>query len=242
MNTKQKTIFISDLHLQAAETANTAAFFSLLQECLQQRVDALYILGDLFEAWIGDDDNSAYNSEIIAAFKAATSQGLTIYFLHGNRDFLIGSKFLGESGCQLIEDEKVIYLYGQRVLLMHGDTLCTEDEAYLKSRKWMRKIWVQKIFLSLPLCLRRYIAAKMRKASGKHMQSLTENMMDVSQSEVISVMQKHKVSYLIHGHTHKPRVHNIEQNNLTRIVLSAWHGHGAACAWDETGHFELIEL
>jgi UDP-2,3-diacylglucosamine hydrolase len=236
----RKTFFISDLHLQAAETANTKAFLRLLQTCNQQHVDALYILGDLFEAWIGDDDNNEYNSEIISALKAATSHGLNIYFLHGNRDFLIGEKFLKNTGCQLLEDETVISLYGQSVLLMHGDTLCTDDEQYLKSRKWMRKSWVQKIFLALPLSLRQRVAAKMRNASSKHMQSLSGYMMDVSQNEVKRIMQKHHVTYLIHGHTHKPHIHKIDAD--TRIVLAAWHGRSDVCVWDETGHFELTEL
>lgn len=243
MNQLQKTVFISDLHLEATQPANTSAFLNLLQTCQQQRVDALYILGDLFEVWIGDDDNSAYNLEIISALKSATDHGLKIYFLHGNRDFLIGKKFMQKTGCKLIDDETVISVYGQRVLLMHGDVLCTDDTEYLKSRKWMRKWWLQKLFMLLPLSKRKKIAAKMRDASSDHMRTLTESMMDVSQNAVKAVMQKHHVAYLIHGHTHKPNIHrfNVLDSAATRMVLAAWHGNSLVCVWDETGKFALTE-
>jgi UDP-2,3-diacylglucosamine hydrolase len=237
-----KTLFISDLHLQQKEPAITKAFLALLAN--HAGVDALYILGDLFEAWIGDDDDSPFHFEIMAAMSAATSRGLKIYFIHGNRDFLLGKRFFQQTGCELLADETVINLYGTNVLMMHGDTLCTRDEAYLQSRKYMRHPIIQSIFLWLRLSLRRKIAEKMRAKSSMHMQSLSAEMMDVTQEEVENRMSQHRVQYLIHGHTHKPDMHIFNLNGLeaTRIVLAAWHHHGSAFVWDDQGNKNLINI
>jgi UDP-2,3-diacylglucosamine hydrolase len=236
----RKTLFISDLHLQVAEPSITAAFLAFF--AANQDADAIYILGDLFEAWIGDDDDSPYHRDIIATLKTATSKGLKVYFMHGNRDFLVGKQFLQASGCFFLPDESIVDLYGVKVLLMHGDLLCTHDRQYLTSRKYMRHPLIQKIFLFLPLSIRRKIAAKMRSNSYQHMKSLTSEMMDVAQQEVENKMREHYVAYLIHGHTHRPNIHTFDLNNTvaTRIVLAAWHDHGSALVWDETGKKELI--
>ena len=238
----KKILFISDLHLQASQPQATHAFLGLLKD--HQDVEALYILGDFFEAWIGDDDKNDYHQSIIDAMKAATKSGLNIYFLHGNRDFLIGKKFLQETGARFLPDETVVNLYGTPTLLMHGDTLCTLDYAYLRSRKFMRNPLVQKIFLCLPIAWRRKIADKMRADSNKHIKMLTDEMMDVTQEAVENKMREHHVQVLIHGHTHRPDMHRfvLENKPATRIVLAAWHDRGSVLVWDEAGNYSFITL
>ena len=157
MSGLRKTLFVSDLHLDESQPEITTQFLQLLHQ-LQPSVDALYILGDLFESWIGDDYEVPHYQQIITALKSVTARGTPIYFLYGNRDFLIGKKFLRETGCQLLPDETKIFLYGQPVLLMHGDTLCTKDIAYMKARKKMRNRYLQTLFLLLPLSVRINIA------------------------------------------------------------------------------------
>ena len=237
----RKTLFISDLHLEENRPDITAQFSQLLRNC-DSSVDALYILGDLFEAWIGDDEDTPFHREIIHALKSATQKGLPIYFMYGNRDFLIGKKFLHATGCKLLADEEKISLYGTPVLLMHGDTLCTQDKAYLKARKKGRNRLLQFLFLLLPLNWRRNFADKMRAKSAQHTQSASHEMMDVTQREVERVMQKHAVRTLIHGHTHRPAFHSFSMNNstATRIVLAAWHDRGSMLVWDQTGKKESL--
>lgn len=235
MINNKKTLFISDLHLNENNPGITQQFLQLLKSC-DASVDALYILGDLFEAWIGDDDDTPFHYKIINALKEATQKGLLIYFMYGNRDFLIGKKFLRETGCKLLSDEEKISLYGTPVLLMHGDTLCTRDIAYLKARKIGRNRFFQFLFLLMPLKFRRNFANKMRLKSTLHTQSVAKEIMDVIQEEVERVMQKHNVRYLIHGHTHRPAFLEFSINGLqaTRIILSAWHDHdSSALVWEE---------
>lgn len=242
MTLLQKTVFISDLHLDENQPQITTQFLKLLQQT-DQSIDAIYILGDLFEAWIGDDDVTSLHQQIMQALHSTTER-IPIYILHGNRDFLLGKKFFADTGCQFITDETKINLYGTDVLLMHGDTLCTRDLAYLKARKILRNTFVQKIFLLLPLSLRRKIATHMRAKSMAHTSKMSVDIMDVTHAEVVQVMQKHKVNYLIHGHTHRPAFHNLAVNNkpATRIVLGAWHERSNMLVWDELGNKEWIEI
>lgn len=232
----QKTLFISDIHLDETQPDITAQFLKLLQSC-DQSVDALYILGDLFEVWIGDDHHTPLHRQIIQALHDTTARGIKIYFMYGNRDFLIGKKFLRETGCQLLADEEKVSLYGTPVLLMHGDTLCTRDIAYLKARKFGHNKLYQFLFLCLPLHFRKKIADNMRLKSASHKKSATMEIMDVTQDEVERVMQKYSVRTLIHGHTHRPATHEFILNGATakRIVLPAWHGRGAVLVWDNNG-------
>lgn len=244
MKNKRKTLFISDLHLEAGRPDITQQFLQFLNSCPFHSVDAIYILGDLFEVWIGDDDHNLFHQEIIEGLRAITQQGIPIYFMFGNRDFLIGKKFLRETGCQLLADEEKINLYGTSVLLMHGDTLCTDDINYIKARKNARNIFLQKLFLMLPLRFRKSIADKMRAKSLRHTQSTALAIMDVTQKEVMRVMQKHEVNVLIHGHTHRPDIHHfpLAQSQGTRIVLGAWHHVGNMLVWDETGEKGLVDV
>ncbi|EJX0630674.1 UDP-2,3-diacylglucosamine diphosphatase [Salmonella enterica] len=222
------TLFIADLHLQTEEPAITAGFLRFLHGEARQ-ADALYILGDLFEAWIGDDDPNPLHREMAAAIKSLVDSGVPCFFIHGNRDFLIGKRFARESGMQLLPEEQVLTLYGRRVLIMHGDTLCTDDPGYLAFRAKVHTPWIQKLFLALPLFIRRRIAQKMRSDSKAANSSKSMEIMDVNPRAVVEVMEKHQVQWLIHGHTHRPDIHTLSANGeqAHRAVLGAWHKEGS---------------
>ncbi|TKV05412.1 UDP-2,3-diacylglucosamine diphosphatase [Citrobacter sp. wls619] len=222
------TLFIADLHLCTEEPAITAGFLRFLAGDAR-KADALYILGDLFEAWIGDDDPNPLHREMAAAIKALTDSGVPCFFIHGNRDFLIGKRFARESGMTLLPQEKVLNLYGRNVLIMHGDTLCTDDAGYQAFRAKVHQPWLQKLFLSLPLFIRQRIAAKMRANSKAANSSKSLEIMDVNPQAVIAEMEKHQVQWLIHGHTHRPAVHEVTANAQPafRVVLGAWHTEGS---------------
>nr|WP_289712148.1 UDP-2,3-diacylglucosamine diphosphatase [Citrobacter amalonaticus] len=221
-------MFIADLHLCTEEPAITAGFLRFLAGEARQ-ADALYILGDLFEAWIGDDDPNPLHREIAAAIKAVVDSGVPCFFIHGNRDFLIGKRFARESGMTLLPQEKVLNLYGRRVLILHGDTLCTDDAGYQAFRAKVHQRWLQTLFLALPLCIRKRVAARMRADSKAANRSKSLEIMDVNKHAVIAEMEKHHVQWLIHGHTHRPDVHPLTANGepAFRVVLGAWHHEGS---------------
>lgn len=214
------TLFISDLHLEPAHPGITQLFLNLLENQASQ-ADALYILGDLFAAWIGDDDINEFNQTIIQALHKLTHKGVPVYFMHGNRDFLIGKKFIEQTGCQFLSDPTIIDLYGVPTLLMHGDTLCTEDKAYLRYRYFAHNAFLQKIFLKLPLAWRKKVARQLSNKSRNNMPSI----MDAVPAEIERVIKQYQVTLLIHGHTHKPAIHSLEWDGqkARRIVLSDWH-------------------
>ncbi|EKM6455601.1 UDP-2,3-diacylglucosamine diphosphatase [Cronobacter dublinensis] len=222
------TLFIADLHLCSEEPAITAGFLRFLGGAARE-ADALYILGDLFEAWIGDDDPEPLHRDIAAAIKALVASGVPCYFIHGNRDFLLGKRFARESGMQLLPEEKVLELYGRRVLIMHGDTLCTDDAGYQAFRAKVHKPWLQRLFLALPLRIRRRIAARMRAGSKASNNQKDLAIMDVNPQAVVDAMTRQRVQWLIHGHTHRPAVHRLEANGKPahRVVLGAWHSEGS---------------
>jgi len=222
------TLFIADLHLCTEEPAITAGFLRFLAGEARQ-ADALYILGDLFEAWIGDDDPNPLHREIATAIKAVVDSGVPCFFIHGNRDFLIGKRFACESGMTLLPQEKVLNLYGRRVLILHGDTLCTDDAGYQAFRAKVHQRWLQTLFLALPLCIRKRVAARMRADSKAANRSKSLEIMDVNPHAVIAEMEKHHVQWLIHGHTHRPDVHPLTANGepAFRVVLGAWHTEGS---------------
>lgn len=222
------TLFIADLHLQTEEPAITAGFLRFLQG-EARHADALYILGDLFEAWIGDDDPNPLHRDIASALKALVNSGVPCFFIHGNRDFLLGKRFARDCGMTLLAEETVLDLYGRKVLIMHGDTLCTDDIGYLAFRAKVHTPWIQTLFLALPLFIRSRIAAKMRAGSKAANSSKSMTIMDVNPQAVVSVMEKHHVQWLIHGHTHRPDVHHLTVNGkpAQRVVLGAWHTEGS---------------
>lgn len=221
------TLFISDLHLHETRPQITRAFFHFLQT-QALGAEQLYILGDFFDAWIGDDDDNALNAEIATELKKLSSAGTQIFLMHGNRDFLLGEKFAAQAGAQLIAEGTVIDLYGCPTLLLHGDNLCTDDKDYIAFRQQVRSPQWQQQILAQPLAARRALAAQLREKSQAMNSLKAEDIMDVSQADVIRVMQNAEVTRLIHGHTHRPARHTLEVNlkSAERIVLGDWHDLG----------------
>lgn len=219
----RRTLFISDLHLDETRRHVTQAFVNFLDQ-QATRSDGLYILGDLFEAWIGDDDHSVLGQEVIAALATLASAGVPTYFMHGNRDFLIGEAFCRQAGCELLPDPSVVDFYGQRTLLMHGDSLCTGDTEYMAFRAKIRDPAMQQQLLSKPLSKRRQIAAELRAGSASANSNKAEDIMDVAADEVVRQMQRHGAARLIHGHTHRPATHTLAlaDGYGQRIVLGDW--------------------
>lgn len=236
-----RTLFIADLHLCQEEPAITAGFLHFLQR-EAPHCDALYILGDLFEAWIGDDDPNPLHQQIASALRALP---VPVYFIHGNRDFLIGRRFARASGMTLLPEEQVLTLYGHRLLIMHGDTLCTDDAGYLRFRAKVHNPWIQRLFLALPLWIRKRIAARMRADSKQANQHKSQTIMDVNQDAVAAAMLRQQVPLLIHGHTHRPAIHTLSLQGETaqRAVLGAWHSRGSMIQLDASGiqliHFDF---
>jgi UDP-2,3-diacylglucosamine hydrolase len=236
------TLFISDLHLDPARPDITRHALELLEH-ETAGADALYILGDLFEAWVGDDDPEPEKRRIIARIRELADDGLPCFFMHGNRDFLVGETFAADSGCRILPDPTVAGIHGQRVLLMHGDTLCTDDVEYQAYRRTVRDPAWQKAMLARPLAERLAIARQLREQSAASMQGKAMEIMDVNQDAVAGAMRRHGVHCLVHGHTHRPAVHRFELDGdeAVRIVLGDWYEQGSVLAWDEDG-FELKSL
>jgi len=230
--------FISDLHLNQDRPDITKAFLNFLENTAC-KAEKLYILGDLFEAWIGDDDQNEFISEIQNAL-IRINKTTKVLFMHGNRDFLIGPDFATSAGMKILTDPVVEEMFGDPVLLMHGDLLCTEDIDYQKFRKVSRDIKWQKEFLSKPLAERRIIAQNLRGASKEATGKKKEEIMDVSECEVIKIIQESSVSLLIHGHTHRPNSHSIalEKHTAKRIVLGDWDEYGWY-VWMDSNSCEL---
>ncbi len=221
------TYFIADIHLSAEREDITRCLLEFLASDAVQ-AEALYVLGDLFEFWLGDDDVTPLSEQIAAAFNTL-SQSIPVYFIHGNRDFAIRQGWANKAGMTLLPEQHVIDLYGEPTLIMHGDELCTLDVEYQKFRKKARGWWWPRLVGSLPLWLRRKLAERGRKTSQKNQQKLTAEIMDVTPEEVEKVMQKHNVARLIHGHTHRPNIHSLTVNNKPahRIVLGDWYTKGS---------------
>jgi UDP-2,3-diacylglucosamine hydrolase len=236
------TLFISDLHLDASAPAAGAQFVDFLAN-RASAADALYILGDLFETWVGDDDDEPYRDRICSALARLSGRGVTCYVMHGNRDFLYQAGFARRSGARLIADPIIIDLYGEQVLLTHGDALCTADRPYQLLRGLVRSARWQRRFLRLPLSLRHRLAEQARRGSQRHTQRTASEIMDADEAAVAAAMRACGVSSLIHGHTHRPAVHEFDLDGrpARRIVLGAWHDRGSALTWGPEG-FRLEEL
>ncbi|PHR84314.1 MAG: UDP-2,3-diacylglucosamine diphosphatase [Colwellia sp.] len=228
-STKQQvTYFIADLHLAQNRPDITACFLRFLKDDAIQ-AQHLYILGDLFEAWIGDDDDSEFLTTIAEALTTLSALGTTIYYIHGNRDFLLGQRFAKKSAMILLPEIDLIDLYGKSVVIMHGDTLCTRDIGYQKFRKKSRSWWWQAIIKSLPLFVRKKIASDYRKKSAAATAIKSQDIMDVTPSEVVKCLEHYQSQLLIHGHTHRPAVHELTANTkeAKRVVLGDWYEQGA---------------
>jgi UDP-2,3-diacylglucosamine hydrolase len=205
------TLFISDLHLEESRPDITEAFLGFL-DGTASGVDQLYILGDFFEAWIGDDERTPLQEQIAAALRKLRGSGTEIFLMHGNRDFLIGQDFCDRAGATLLDDPTVINLHGTPTLLMHGDSLCTADVEYQKFRANMRNPQWQQMILQRPLEDRQQMARQLREISMAKNQGKEEFIMDVTPEEVVKDMEAHGVQRLIHGHTHRPAVHELTAN------------------------------
>ncbi len=232
------TLVIADLHLSQERPDITDCFTDFLKTHQKQH-DALYILGDLFEVWVGDDDLSEFNVHIaksIAQFAATTP----VYFIHGNRDFLLGKRYAKRCNMTLLEEAHKISLYGQQILFMHGDQLCLDDVDYQKFRKKSRTWWWQFLMKRLPLKARQNKAAHYRKLSKEQQALKSLDIMDVNQKEVERVVNLIDVDLLIHGHTHRPNIHELA-NDKKRIVVGDWYTQGSVLTLSETG-YELSYL
>ena len=231
------TLFISDLHLEADRPEIGAQFVDFL-ESEARDADSLYILGDLFESWVGDDDPNPHYAAMKLAIRALVDAGVPVYFMHGNRDFMIGQQFAAETGVSLLEDPLPVELYGQRVLLSHGDALCTDDLQYQQVRLMTHDPEWQAMMRAKPLEERLAFAAEARAASKAHYESSSEDIMDVNAQAVRDVIREYDVDVLLHGHTHRPAVHEVsgaEGLSATRIVLGDWYEQGSVVRWNEDG-------
>ena len=252
MNTARSTpvaLFISDLHLQASTPNTTQAFFSFLQRHAIQS-QQLFLLGDLFEYWVGDDDIATpWIKEIVDAIRAVSDAGVEVNWIAGNRDFLVGENFAAATGVNILSDPFVTTIGGKKIVLTHGDILCTNDPAYMEFRADVRRPEAQQEFLALPLEQRRAIAEGMRADSMKAQQEKSVEEMDVSESAVKELFEQSGATEMIHGHTHRPWLHEYENETLNRHVLTDWdceckpeiggwlgiYGDGAVRRFDEQG-------
>jgi len=235
-------LLISDLHLEEGRPDITRAFLDLLTD-RARGAESLYILGDFFEAWIGDDAMSPFQRSICEALRALSDSGTQVFLMHGNRDFLIGKAFCKAAGCTLLPDPSVVMFNGEPVLLMHGDSLCTRDEAYMRMRRYLRNPLTLWVLRHLPLSTRHKLARKLRSESRAQTRMKANDIVDVTPEEVPRIMTEFGVKTLIHGHTHRPAIHKLQIGDQTaqRIVLGDWDREGWALQIDEQG-FQLTSF
>jgi UDP-2,3-diacylglucosamine hydrolase len=230
------TLFISDLHIDAARPAINAQFLQFL-ETEARSADALYILGDLFESWIGDDAPDSAQSAAIRGLRTLTDNGVPCFVMHGNRDFLLSRQFCDLSGAHLLPDPLIVTLYGEPVLVMHGDALCTDDRAYQRLRATVRDADWQRQFLALSIDSRLALAGAARAGSQAHTAAMEHAITDVNADSVAMAFRAAGTSTLLHGHTHRPAIHALEVDGrpCTRIVLGDWYDQGSVLRWDHLG-------
>lgn len=235
-------LFVSDVHLDASAPDAVEQFLDFLRTHAAN-AEALYVLGDLFEAWVGDDDPDPSKARVCESLRALTSTGVGCFVLHGNRDFLLGRDFCGRTGSRLLPDPVIADLDGERVLLTHGDALCTDDHSYQELRSTVRTPEWQRRFLALPLADRELLANQARAGSKKHISRTIPNIMDVNEEAVSTAYRATRVRRIIHGHTHRPGIHDtrIDDEAAQRIVLGAWYEQGSYIQY-EKGQYELRNL
>jgi UDP-2,3-diacylglucosamine hydrolase len=235
-------LFVSDLHLDAAAPQAIAQFEGFLEH-EARGADSLYILGDLFEAWVGDDDPEPERDRVCRALLRATSAGLPCFILHGNRDFLFGAGFSARTGVRVLPDPVLAELDGTPVLLSHGDLLCTDDHSYQELRSMVRAPGWQRRFLALPLAARSLLADAARAGSRAHTARIVPQIMDVNESAVLAAFRASGARWLIHGHTHRPGVeeYRIDGERALRLVLGAWYREGSYLRWHH-GEYRLVTL
>jgi UDP-2,3-diacylglucosamine hydrolase len=229
-------LFISDLHIDAQRPQITRQFAEFLSS-EARTADALYILGDLFESWVGDDAPDADQRGAIAALRALTDEGVPCWVMHGNRDFLLGAQFCQASGARLLPDPLIVTLYGEPVLVMHGDALCTDDRAYQRLRATVRDADWQRRFLALSVRQRRALAGAARSGSQAHTATVEYAITDVNADSVERALRNSGTQTLLHGHTHRPAIHplTVDGRPCTRIVLGDWYTQGSVLRWDASG-------
>ena len=239
---RSAVLFISDLHLAPGRDRINRIFFRFLRHDAL-RAGALYILGDLFDSWIGDDDlEEPLHRAVIHGLRDVANAGCRIHLMHGNRDFLLGADFAQAAGIALLPDPEVIELFGTRTLLMHGDTLCTEDIAYQQFRARVRNETVQRDFRAKPLAERRLIAASLQQENAATKQTKTAEIMDVTPGEVERALSEHDCRVLIHGHTHRPARHDVlvDGRRCERWVLADWHESGECLQVSAAGYARKV--
>lgn len=236
------TLFVSDIHLDPARPAHVRGFLDFLSG-EAARADALYILGDLFEAWIGDDDESELADAVAQALAALGARGVPCRFMHGNRDFLLGESYAGRAGLELLPQSQVVDLHGVPTLLLHGDTLCTGDLPYQRFREEVRDPEWQRRFLQQPLAERRAFANAARRESERHTAGAPMQIMDVAQDEVERVLRAAGVDRMIHGHTHRAGKHAfaLDGRYAERVVTGDWYDRGSVLRASASG-LELASL
>jgi UDP-2,3-diacylglucosamine hydrolase len=239
-----KTLFTSDIHLDSENSVITHSFLDFLEN-RAKGAEALYVLGDLFEVWVGDDDNSVLNSRVAKAFATLADSGTPVYLMHGNRDFLLGNAYAERCHATLLKEPTIIECHGRRIVLIHGDSLCTRDVEYMKFRRMVRTERWQAEFLEKSLVERHMIAQQARMQSKAHSSLKPSDIMDVTPLEVLNLLQELQVNCLVHGHTHRPAVHTIrlqtpinDKLEAQRIVLGSWDNKGWALELGEDG-FDL---
>lgn len=231
-----RTFFIADLHLADERPVATGRFFRFLDE-EAAGADALYILGDLFEAWVGDDDDGQLAHDAARQLKTLVDAGTSVYFMHGNRDFMLAKRYAALSGMTLLSDPTRVDLYGTPTLLMHGDTLCTDDDAYQAFRRRVRHPLTRTLLQHLPLAVRRHLARQARAGSESAKASKPAAIMDVNVDEVVRVLDEQRAVRLIHGHTHRParHVHVVGGHACERWVLPDWYARWGYVVCDASG-------
>jgi len=230
------TLFISDLHLESSKPEIGRQFLAFL-EGEAGEADALYILGDLFESWVGDDDPNPHYAVMKSGLRRLVDTGVPVFFMHGNRDFMIGAEFAEETGVTILDDPEIIELHGEKVMLSHGDALCIDDKQYQQLRLMTRNPEWQAMMRAKSLTERLVFAENARRQSQEYNDSVGEDIMDVNQDAVVGTFRNRDIDVLLHGHTHRPAVHEIDLKGRTgkRIVLGDWFEQGSVVRWDESG-------
>lgn len=233
-------LFASDLHLDPARPDATAQFLALLQGPARD-ASALYLLGDLFEVWLGDDAPGELGRQVAAALRQLSQHGVAVFIMQGNRDVLLGEGFCAQAGATFLPDPALLTIGGRQVLLTHGDALCTDDGAYQRLRSLLRDPRVRAGLLALPFDRRRALADEARAGSREHLAQADEYITDVNPQAVATTMRDAGVDLLLHGHTHRPAVHRFELDGRahTRIVLGDWSRGASVLRWEEDGGYEL---
>lgn len=234
-------LFASDLHLDPARPEVTEQFLAMLED-LEGQAGALFLLGDLFEAWLGDDLPGALGETVALALRRLAESRTAVYLMRGNRDVMLGEAFCEASGAQLLADPCLLEVHGARVLVTHGDALCTDDGAYQRLRALLRDPAVRRGLLALPEKQRRALAGEARAGSRAHQSQLAYEVMDVNAEAVARVLRESGADVLLHGHTHRPGIHRlaVDGRERTRIVLGDWHAGSSVLRWDDQG-YRLLE-